>query len=212
MNYRWRGAALDFFAWDKTTPGKFDAALTRVRNDYPASATAVMLNMLGSHDVERLLTLCKGDRDRERMAVAFQMTYPGAPCVYYGDEVGLEGGKDPDDRRGMPWDEKRWDRSLYSFYRAVISMRNRHAALRRGDYKTIITDDSTGIYGFVRSYRGERAAVVFNRSDEQRSVKLPLRAPGRIQSWIESGAKIERQGDQVKIVLPKRGFAVIGID
>jgi glycosidase len=66
-----------------------------------------MFNMLDSHDTERLRTLCRGEWARQRQAVLFQMTYPGVPCIYYGDEVGMEGGRDPDNRRAMPWDETR---------------------------------------------------------------------------------------------------------
>lgn len=213
MNYRWRGAALDFFVWDKTSPSRFDALLTRIRDDYPAAATAVMFNMLGSHDVERLRTLCKGDRNRERMAVAFQMTYPGAPCIYYGDEIGMEGGKDPDDRRGMNWSEQQWDRATFAFYKSMIAMRKQHVALRRGDFKTLLSDDATGLYGYLRSSDSERAVVLFNRSDGEQTLTLPAtaRPTTRTRFWYDSGAKLTTNGIRLMVTLPARGFAVIGL-
>ncbi len=212
MNYRWRGAVLDFFIFDKTSPAQFDAALARIRSDYPPAATAVMFNMLGSHDVERIRTLCRGDWTKERQAVAFQMTYPGAPCIYYGDEVGMEGGKDPDDRRAMPWDKARWDKTTLDFYKAAIKLRNEHPVLRRGDYRTISMDGGTGAYAFLRTYKSERALVVFNRSDAAQRIVAPIAKIGHLplHTWLDTASKTERQGDNLVISLPPRGLAVLG--
>ena len=211
-NYRWRGAVLDFFAFDKTSPAQFDNALTRIRSDYPPAATEVMFNMLGSHDVERIRTICKGDWPTERQAVAFQMTYPGTPCIYYGDEVGLKGGRDPDNRRTMPWDPKLWDKSIAEFYKAAVKMRREHAVLRRGDYRVVTTDAKSGIYAFVRSYKSERALVVFNRSDTAQTAVLPISKTGSepLRTWLDTGSKTERQGVNLIVSLPPRGFAVLG--
>jgi cyclomaltodextrinase / maltogenic alpha-amylase / neopullulanase len=211
-NYRWRGAVLDFFAFDKTSPYAFDAALAQIRTDYPPQATAVMFNILGSHDVERIRTVCRDDWSRERQAVAFQMTYPGTPCIYYGDEVGLEGGKDPDNRRPMPWSADRWDKATLAFYKEAIALRKRHAVLRRGDYQTVAADDRTGVYACLRAYKNERALIAFNRSDSAQRVVVPIAKVGALPYaiWLDGGSKPERQGDNLVISLPKRGFAVLG--
>ncbi len=211
-SYRWRGTVLDFFAFDKSSPTQFDAALGRIRSDYPPAATAVMFNILGSHDVERVRTLCGGDWQKERQAVAFQMSYPGTPCIYYGDEVGMEGGKDPDNRRAMPWDTKLWDRETLAFYKAAIAVRKEHAVLRRGDFQTVAADDTTGIYAFLRSYKTERALVVFNRSGEMRKALLPIEKVGSLpyRIWMDGNSKPERQGDNLVISLSAHGFAILG--
>ena len=73
--------------------------------DYPEQATAVMLNLLGSHDTARPMTVAKGDVATLQLMTAMQFTFEGAPCIYYGDEIGLEGGKDPDCRRCYPWNK-----------------------------------------------------------------------------------------------------------
>lgn len=210
-NYRWRGATLDFFAFDKSSPSGFDAQLAQIRAEYPVPATSVMFNMLGSHDVERIRTLCQGDWLKERQAVAFQMTYPGTPCIYYGDEIGLEGGKDPDNRRAMPWDKRQWDETSHKFYKECIALRKKHAVLRRGDYQTLVADVS-GVYAFLRSYNDERALVVFNRSDAPQTATVPISRAGFLpyQTWLDGGSKTERQGDNLVISLPKRGFAILG--
>ena len=212
-NYRWRGAVLDFFAFDKSSPAQFDDALARIRYGYPPAATAVMFNMLGSHDVERIRTLCKGDWPKERQAVAFQMSYPGTPCIYYGDEIGMEGGRDPDDRRAMEWDSAKWDRQTVAFYKAAIKTRNEHPSLRRGDFRTLLADDTTGLYAFLRTYNTERALVVFNRSDAPLKAIIPLSKVGSapLRAWLDSGrTKTEKQGDDLVISLPERGFAILG--
>ena len=211
-NYRWRGAVLDFFAIDKSKPTQFDAALAQIRSDYPPAATAVMFNMLGSHDVERIRTVCRSDWPKERQAIAFQMCYPGAPVIYYGDEVGMEGGKDPDNRRAMPWDQSQWDKPTHAFYKSAIAMRKQHAVLRRGEFQTLVTDDKAGVYAFLRSYQDERAIVVFNRSDQEQKAIIPIARVGQkpYTIWLDGGSAITKQGDNLVVSLPKRGFAVLG--
>ncbi len=215
MNYRWRGAVLDFFAFDKTGPSRFDAALTRIRNDYPPAATAVMFNILDSHDTERVRTLCKGDWGRERQAVLFQLTYPGTPCIYYGDEIGMEGGRDPDDRRAMVWDSTRWDQPTLDFYRRLLALRHKHEVLRRGDYRTVLADDSRGLFGFVRTLGHERALVVFNRSDAPQTASLSITSVGghnvaaNLADWLDAGTKVQVHGDRLIVTLSPRGIALL---
>jgi cyclomaltodextrinase len=212
MNYRWRGAVLDFFALDKLSPGKFDARLSRLRETYLPAVTPVLFNMLDSHDTERIKTLCKGDRTREEQAVLFQMTYPGTPCIYYGDEVGMEGGRDPDNRRAMLWDKTQWDTSLLAFYKRLLTLRRDHGVLRRGDYRTILADDKTGVFAFRRDYGKEHVLVVFNRSSQAQKCALPLSqiGTGPFSDWLGNGVKLQKQGGQTLLSLPARGVALLG--
>ena len=88
----------------------FRKAIERLLGLYPPHVTAVMLNLLDSHDMARFLTLARGDRSALRLATLFQMTYPGAPSIYYGDEIGMHGGHDPANRGAFPWHEpETWD-------------------------------------------------------------------------------------------------------
>ncbi len=193
MNYRWRTAALDFFVHRKTSPTQFATAIERIRDDYPSSANRIMFNLLGSHDTERLRTLCRGDRGAHHQAVLFQITYPGVPCIYYGDEVGLEGGRDPDDRRCMPWDPAKWDRKTLAFYRKAIALRKSHPALRRGSFHVVLTDDAQGVFGFQRTLGSDRLLVLFNRSGEPARIRLP-------GAWGTAGRITElMNGDQTSV-------------
>jgi glycosidase len=209
MNYRWRGAALDFFAQDRLSPTQFDHALAQIRDDYPIAATDVMFNMLDSHDTERLRNSCGGDERRQKQAVLFQMTYPGTPCVYYGDEIGMEGGHDPDDRRAMPWDSSQWNMPLLAFYRRVIHLRDETPALRRGDFQTILSDDPTGAFAYLRILGRERVLVVFNRSDSPRIVPLPAAACAGLHPENLTGGTPLVQGQAgYSVTLPPRGSGV----
>ncbi len=89
MNYRFRRAMIDFFATGEADPARLDETLGRIRIDYPDAANAVMLNLIGSHDTERFLTLCGNDLKKMKLTALFQMTYPGAPCIYYSDELAI---------------------------------------------------------------------------------------------------------------------------
>ncbi|GAI21983.1 unnamed protein product, partial [marine sediment metagenome] len=96
-----------------------------------------MLNLLGSHDTKRFLTLCKGDIRKFKLSLIFLMTFPGVPMIYYGDEVGMMGEKDPDCRRTMIWDKTLWDKKINSIYRKLINFRMEHESLRSGNLETL---------------------------------------------------------------------------
>jgi neopullulanase len=89
------------------------------------------------------------------------MTYPGAPCIYYGDEIGLTGKHDPLNRQGMPWHKpESWNRALLEYTRRLISLRREHTALRRGSYRTLYAKD--GLFVFARALEDERFVTVLN--------------------------------------------------
>ena len=124
------------------------------------------------------------DIELQKLFVIMQMTYVGAPMIYYGDEVGMWGGNDPDCRKPMVWDDIAYDdevtnpdgsrhapdkvavnHDLLNHYKKMIAIRNTHKALQIGSYKTILTDDDNGILIFERKYRNETIYVVINNGD-----------------------------------------------
>ena len=212
MNYRFRGAVLDFFVSDKYSPSQFDSSLAHIRADYPPAAAGTMFNILDSHDTERIRTLCKNDWNRERQAVLFQMTYPGVPCIYYGDEVGLQGGRDPDNRRAMIWDAAQQDQTILAFYKRLLALRRAHAVLRRGDYRTLVANNNTATFGFLRTYGKERVVVLFNRSAVPRSIPLSTAQIGSapLADWLHTGAALTKQGNGFTVTIPGHGIAVMG--
>jgi len=175
MNYKFTYPVIDFFATRKIGPGTFDSLLARNRMAYKDAVNYAMLNLLDSHDTPRILHWFKGDKERMKLAVLFQMTYLGAPMVYYGDEVGMEGGDEPQSRRCMVWDENRQDMELRKYYQRLINLRHELAPLRRGDYRTIVCDELTNIYGFIRRYQGEEVIVILNNSPHNHKIELDNR-------------------------------------
>jgi neopullulanase len=138
---------------------------------YEPDVVAVQLNLLGSHDSPRLRTVLGGDAVGVRLATLLQATLPGAPCIYYGDEVGMTGGIDPDCRGAFPWDEGRWEPGLRESIRALLRLRTAEAALRDGPLR-MVGADGTAV-AFERGAGASRFVVAVNAGDN--AVRLHLR-------------------------------------
>ena len=141
---------------------ELDAWLTDARSRIPYANQLCQLNLLGSHDTTRFLTLLDEDRALMRSALLMQFTYPGVPCVYYGDEIGMTGRNDPYNRACFDWDQTHWDHDLHGFIRALARLRRDHRALRRGAYQTLIADGDR--FGFARFDAHEQLLVLINRA------------------------------------------------
>lgn len=118
-------------------------------------------NQIGSHDISRPLRVTGGDRDLVKAGAGLLMAFPGTPCIYYGDEVGLDGGHDPDNRRCMPWDERQWDQDLRAFYQKLIDIRKRSDALKHGGFQILYAGGD--LIAFQRQSRAEQIIVVAYR-------------------------------------------------
>ncbi len=188
MNYKLRNALISFFVKKEITSAEFDIKLAFDKISLPDSAFYSMFNLLGSHDTPRILTVCNGSAAVLKQLVLFIMTYPGTPCVYYGDEIGLCGGKDPDNRGCMKWDETQWNMDIYNFYKKAIAIRNENIELRRGEVFTYPLSEEAlkndGLYSFVRVYKNSAVAVVFNNGGGRRDVKFLFKT---IYNFIEGG-------------------------
>jgi cyclomaltodextrinase len=125
---------------------EFGRQLTSVMATYAPEVASLQLNLLDSHDTPRFISLAGGDAAALRLAALMQMTLPGVPCIYYGDEVGLEGREDPDCRRAFPWDPARQDRGLRDFYAGVIAVRHANPVLRRGRFELLAAEGSAVAY------------------------------------------------------------------
>jgi neopullulanase len=141
----------------------FGARVMELSAAYAPEVVAVQLNMLGSHDTPRLRTVLGGDVGGVRLAVLLHATLPGAPCLYYGDEVGLTGANDPANRGGFPWDRSRWDSGLRDSVRALFRLRSAEAALRTGELR--VAGAADGAVSFERRDRGGRFVVSANGGD-----------------------------------------------
>ena len=140
---------------------EFGRQLAAVMATYPPEVASLQLNLLDGHDTPRFISLAGGDATALRLAALIQMTLPGAPCIFYGDEVGLEGREDPDCRRAYPWDPARQDRGLRDFMAGLIATRRECALLRRGRFELLGADGSAVAYRlFDPEGRGPRSILV----------------------------------------------------
>jgi cyclomaltodextrinase len=162
-------------------PG-FSARLVELLGVYDPDVVAVQLNLLGSHDAPRPLTVVGEDRAAMRMATLLQCTLPGAPSIYYGDEIGLTGGNDPANRGGYPWDRTRWDHDLREYVKAVIALRVREPAIRHG--ATIAVGATGAAMALERRLDSDRLIVAVNAGDD--AVDLDVTIDGA------EGGRLER--------------------
>ncbi len=181
MNYRFRDACLEFFCRGTISANDFQKRLADTRALYPEESNYAMQNLIGSHDTERYLTLCKGDVSKLRLTAFFQMAYVGAPMIYYGDEIGMEGEKDPDCRRTMIWDEEQWNKDLRRLFKQLIATRKKFKSLRGGTIGPILLlPKFKNIAAFERILGDERVIVILNNSASE--VTLSFAVDGKTGS------------------------------
>lgn len=183
MNYRLRQHILDYAAFDHMDAEDFDYELRQLLDEHGAT-TPYHLTLLGSHDTPRIRTVCKGDVGRTLIAVALQMTLPGAPMVYYGDEVGMLGENDPDCRRPMLWDERRWCTPILEATRTLIRLRHAHPALRQGDVRSLRAFN--GVYAYARTMKEDTVIVVLNPRGPQPTLSVPLGSLAGAGQWVDA--------------------------
>jgi cyclomaltodextrinase len=188
----------------------FAREIERMLNLYDWEVTTVQLNLLSSHDTPRFITMVDNNKSALKLATLFQMTMPGAPTIYYGDEIGLTGGYDPGSRGAMPWEREKWDTDLFDFVRASVYLRKAHAALRCGTYRTLLAEGEA--YAFERAYQDERLVVAFNTAANDMTLRIPLAAAAG-QPRVRFGkVEVALQGDTLVLQVPPRSGIVIAFE
>jgi alpha-glucosidase len=155
------------------TATQLDHWLRASRANLPVDVQETMTNALGTHDTSRFATRCGGDIGKTYVGLIFQFTYVGTPTLYYGDEYGMQGGPDPDDRRTFDWSQANTGNPAVALTQKLVSIRNRYSALRTGSFMTLLTDDTRQVYAFGRFDAEHRIAVVLNGDSHMQTVRLP---------------------------------------
>jgi len=226
MNYHgFRDPVLRYFSGRTLKVSEFDRMLAERRALHPHPVNCAMQNLLSSHDTARILSAIqngdKEDSDKEKKGyycgpvseetlkrfktvVLFQMTYVGAPMIYYGDEIGMIGGKDPDCRRPMSWNPEKQDRSILEWYKKLIAVRKGHSALRTGDFTTVLADDARDLYIFRRSDDRESLLVAINNSPETKTAAVARSSAAApfIRDLITGSEFFSSDGKDFEVNLP----------
>lgn len=170
MNYPIKFACVDFFAKKNITAREFLNILGQNRMLYMNSINKQLLNLIGSHDTARFLTECHDNIEKMKLAICFQFTYVGVPYIYYGDEIGLCGGEDPQNRKCMIWNEKFQNHDLLNFYKKMITIRKKHPTFVHGDFKEISGENN--ILSYSREYNNEKYIIIINNNDHSEYIDL----------------------------------------
>lgn len=231
MNYVFRNAVLGYAKGGSASDAT--AALERIRERYPEEAFYAMMNLVGSHDTTRLLSYLDGvddDRNQKEIDKAFptyenttdtakqrqylvaflQFTYAGAPTIYYGDEIGMTGADDPDDRRAFTWGKGNKD--LVTWYAKLADIRSQYSALRTGSVEPIDVNDDA-IMGYVRSDDKDIITVLGNNadSDKEITVSIGTNATSKITD-IVSGTSYDVTDGKVKVNIPAYRGVILASD
>lgn len=174
---------------------------------YKPDTTYAQLNLLDSHDTPRFLSCAGSDKNALKLAWLFLFSYPGAPCIYYGDEIGIDGHHDPYCRKSFPWDEDRWDKNLLGYVKEVIELRKDNPALRRGDFKRLWSADGT--YAFSRSLEGETFVIALNASESPQQAEVTYEAQRSPQAVFGEASDLSVADGRLKFKIAPRSGVVL---
>lgn len=214
IHYPLREALLAFLEGSLSEASEFARKVEEMLAAYPRENTYAMYLPLGSHDTERLFTRLRGDLGRVKLAFLFQFAFPGAPAIYYGDEVGMQGGKDPECRGAFPWNAEGQVSELRAWVKKLAALRRRSATLRRGDFRRVYVDDRRRVYAFARTLGREAILVAMNAGPEAQALRLPAAELGFeegqvLRNWL-GGEEYRISGGYLAETLPAWGGAWIG--
>ncbi len=215
-NYPLREVLFEFVVHHRLAASQFARSIERQLQRVPWQTTLGMLNLLGSHDTPRLWNATGGDVDTIKLLALLQFVIPGVPAIYYGDEVGMEGGEDPDNRRAMIWDSSLWNTELQSHMRCLSALRRSREALKAGDWRCLWSDDQRQAVAFLRRTRCDIAVIVINGGKQALDCSLPLPLRGNHLPFADALGAAEatqRNGNlQVRQVAARGGAIFVPIE
>ena len=172
MNYPLTNSIRDFFCIGQMNAEEFKYSINNVNVSYPRQVNEVTFNLVGSHDTTRMLTFAGGNIEKLKLAYLFMFTQGGCPCIYYGDEVGMEGLQTPNcegQRECMVWDENKQNKDILDFIKDIIQIRKENDDFKIVNNEWIITDKDSGLLIFKKG----KVTVIINNSSKEVECELP---------------------------------------
>ena len=202
-NYPFRDIVIGFVSGNITSK-LFIKKIMSLFENYPIENFYSSMNLLGNHDTERIFTKLNENMDLLKLAIAMQMTIPGVPLIYYGDEVGLLGGRDPQNRKPYPWNKI--NSEILNHYKELAAIRNTEITLKKGSFNVITTSEE--VLAYEREHEGEKILVIVNRNNKE--VEFKFRVLGKtLVELIDSKKSYEEVNGEVIIQINKLGFKII---
>lgn len=195
MNYAFTKACLDYYAFETFSAEQFAWKLNHLLMRNTLQVNRMMLNLLDTHDTDRFYTSVHKNEDRVLSAVAVMCMFLGAPCVYYGTELKLEGGYDPDNRRCFDWNQKNWDMRFMGILKSLLQLK-KEQTIQSGDICIDAVDD---VFCLCRYLGGEEIILYANQS------KLPK----ALRSFESDGREILVSNKYEAGTLDHDGFLII---
>jgi len=196
MNYPFTNAAIDFFAKQKLSASSFSNAIDEVLHMYPDNVNESSFNLLDSHDTPRILTLADGNIDRVKLLFLFHLTFIGTPCIYYGDEIGMNGGGDPGCRACMVWEHEKQNQDLFHYVQALITLRKSNDVYaNRASFQFLDGnhDENTIIY----ERKHDSMQVIFVINNQTTSTSINLLTSGLFQELTFDGRTFQRNSIEI---------------
>ena len=213
MGYPFRENIVSFLKGNITSRQLNNKFMT-IKENYPKESFKANLNLISSHDVTRIKTELNYDEAKIRLAVATQMTFEGVPYIYYGDEAGLCGGTDPDNRKTYPW--KNEDKDMIEFYKESINTRKKYNVLTNGDTEFIDTNDDD-VFGYIRfNDNNEKILILINRSLENKKISINIEENTLEIIDIKYSAKkylelISKENNEFNLQISPKSFNIFNV-
>lgn len=169
MNYPFTELVLDLIAREKISISEFKNGIEELLFKYPKNVNEVAFNLLGSHDTARILNICNHNKDKLKLLFLYQLMFSGSPCIYYGDEIGMDGENDPGCRKCMIWDKEKQDTELFKFVQSLIKLRNETPSLYTGD---IVHHPHNDVLVFEKRYEDEKIFIIINPSNTRKEISF----------------------------------------
>ena len=166
--YVFKNIVVEFLKGNTKSQDVYNSFMT-IKENYPKEVFKSNLNLLGTHDTRRILTELNEDKNLLKLAVFIQMTFEGVPYIYYGDEAGLIGEKDPDNRRTYPWENE--DKDILNFYKKIVKERKNNKLLLNGETKFLKLSNQN-IFGYIRYIKNNKVLILINRSDIREKIEI----------------------------------------
>ena len=177
-----------------------------LKENYPKEYFYSTMNMLGNHDTERVLTMLNNNVNLLKEAVVIQMTLPGVPLIYYGDEAGLTGGKDPSNRKSYPWGKENKD--ILEFYRKLSAIRVSEEALRNGEIEFL--EFNNGILAYERTLNKDRIIIAVNIMEKEENI-LINNVGGRILNLVDKDKEYVVENRSISVLIEAHKFMILKV-